>query len=171
LEDPLESPEAHGRRRLRSLVIGVLVVSVLAGSAYTVLETVFGVGLFHRPFDREAWAAEGSEEAPRKRSREAMVQNLVKWHLGLGMSRAEVEELLGAPDPDPTLAPREEGDWIYELGATFFERLHFTWWALTDTSDDDLGDFEEVSEILKIRALMIGFDGDGRVDRIEIVEV
>jgi len=159
------------RYRLRIFFAGLLLLTLLVGSAYAFLERVFGVGLLHRPFEREAWAAEGLEDGDRRRVRERMVRNLVKRHLELGMPRAEVEELLGAPDPDPALAPREEGDWIYALGATIFERIHFTWWTLTDEPDEDLSDFEEVTNILRFRALMVGFDQDGRVDRIEIVEV
>lgn len=174
MEDELDSSGPSFRSKLRVVLLGGLVLVLVVGSAYTILESVFGVGLLHRPFGREAWAAEDLEQRPRERRRERMVRNLVKRHLALGMPRTEVEALLGPPDPDPTLAARAPGDWIYELGPTVGEMLEFVWWGLTEESgqpEDAATDFEEVTSILKVRALMIGFDAEGRVNRIEIVEV
>lgn len=166
----LGTPRVRGPSRARVVLIGSLLVALLLGSAYAVASTVFGVGLFGRPFDHGRWTA--ADDGRRETRRGRMVRNLVKRHLATGMTRAEVEALLGPPDPDPALAPRAPGDWIYELGATPWESLRLLWWTLTDRSDPESPEaFEEVSEILTLRALMIGFDADGRVDRFEIVEI
>ena len=173
MEDELESPGPSFRSKLRIILVGAAVIVLLVAASYAILESVFGVGLIHRPFEREAWAAEDLEQRPRERRRERMVRNLVKRHLELEMPRAEVEALLGPPDPDPSLAVRAPGDWIYELGPTVGELLEFVWWGLTEESgkpEDVAEDFEEVTSILRVRALMVGFDPEGRVNRIEIVE-
>ena len=83
----------------------------------------------------------------------------------------EVEALIGPPDPDPPLAPLQEGDRLYMLGPTPWETLRFTVWMLTD-DDDELSQsgVGEASSILTWRALVVGFDAQDRLARFEITE-
>jgi hypothetical protein len=165
----LEREMKGGRRRMlrATLLLATLGVALVA-AVYGVLRGVWGVGPIARPFDREAWTAPDRQPGDRLDRRARMVSNLVKRRLQVGMTRAEVEALLGPPDPDPLLAPSEEGEWIYLLGSTFLGKLRIVAWAFDDTDVDSPDAFEGASEAFEIRALRLGFDADERLERIEI---
>lgn len=171
-DDPLggEVP-ARPRRRAGPLAwlaaLGALLV--VLGMAGRLVSRAYGVGVFRRPFDAERWQAPESRRGEQRARRWAMSLSLVKRHLRTGMTRAEVEAMLGPPDADPVLAAPQKGDWLYMLGATPWEKVRMIGWSLTG-SGDDVADFEEVSSILTFRALVVGFGAGGRVNRFEIIE-
>ena len=168
----LERELKRGRRRL--LITALLVAAVGAGlllGIYAVASSVWGVGPIARPFDREAWTAPDGHPGDRLDRRARMVSNLVKRHLRPGMTRTEVEALLGPPDEDALLAPSEEGEWIYMLGSTLLGKLRIIAWAVQDSEVDSPDGFGGASEAFEIRALRLGFDAQERLDRIEIASM
>jgi hypothetical protein len=78
-----------------------------------------GVGLFlvsgcgrefsTRPFDPASWRAEGER-------RGEMVDDLLAEHLSVGMSRADVERLLGRPDAVYPGLTRNDAMTLYQIG-------------------------------------------------------
>ena len=165
------SERASRRRTLTRLAATIAAIVLPIALALGWFAHREGVGIFRRPFDPERWAAPELSTRERERRRWAMSANLVKRHLALGMTRAQVEALIGPPDPDPPLAPLQEGDRLYMLGPTPWETLRFTVWMLTD-DDDELSQsgVGEASSILTWRALVVGFDAQDRLARFEITE-
>ena len=162
------SERASRRRTLLRLVATIAAILLTIGLVLGLFARREGIGLFRRPFDPERWEARGLSEGDRKRRRWAMSANLVKRHLELGMTRAEVEALIGPPDADPPLAAHQDGDLFYMLGSTPWETYRFMAWALT--TDDELNQIDEASSILPWRALVVGYDAQDRLDRFEITE-
>lgn len=96
---------------------------ILIGCGATVLIVVAMLALFiawmqgfnnpfnDRPFDRQVWLAmRDSEEHDNPRGQ--MAQDIRKRHLKRGMTRKEVENLLGKPD----LSSSSDNPWQYILG-------------------------------------------------------
>ena len=132
IPDPPEGP--HPEQRLRRhrlslyLVIGVLVVAVLGPPAVFIGSAALHVREEHakdRPFDSAVWKAsleawkadfEKNGQVPPIGAdpiRRHMVDDLLKRHPLVGMSRADVESLLGIP---PRPGYFEEYDLVYWLG-------------------------------------------------------
>ena len=170
--DPWSKPSSRaGRRRLLRFAAWGVAIALLVGLLLRLVSAHYGVGVFARPFDRERWLEAESDRSNQKRTRAVMAANLVQCHLEVGMARAEVLELLGPPDADPPIAPREPGDEIYMLGPTPMQKARFLWWGLTSSSDPDSpDDFSEAAELVPFRALVIAFDDAGLLRRFEIEE-
>jgi len=94
-----------------------LAVSFVPMVLVVALTLVAGVWLLHTnnidspstPFDAVAWRAVADTSGPNPRG--AMVHDLMRHHLPVGMARQEVEQLLGPPSSRET-----DTDWEYGLG-------------------------------------------------------
>jgi outer membrane protein assembly factor BamE (lipoprotein component of BamABCDE complex) len=78
---------------------------------------VSGLGFVPRPFDRSVWLDPSlldEVEGWNHSVRQQMVDDLLASSLKRGMSKSEVEQLIGPPDPHPL---SHTGDWNYRLGA------------------------------------------------------
>ena len=125
----------------------------LFGAAFVVIVLVQGYALWDqadpfndRPFDAETWrmyAGSDVPDDPRGKMTEAVVREVLP-----GLSRAEVVEVLGPPDPTPTAMtdPRPtDVPLCYYLGMWSGNRTHPDW-------------------------LVVSFDGEGRFSHAEIVQ-
>ncbi len=87
-----------------------------AAGVALVLGLLFGLPVVkdyasRRPFEPEAWKRENSEAAAGVRV--TMVDDLLKSHRLVGMSRPQIEALLGVPPPTPYFS---DYDLVYWLG-------------------------------------------------------
>ena len=99
----MDARKAGGKQRWWRLAVAV---ALLAG-----LGTILMVNSRKGAFDPELWQAQRGKDE-RHNPRGGMVVDLLQTHLRVGMSRLEVQRLLGEPDR------RQELRDMYELGVS-----------------------------------------------------
>src|SRR5262245_3845033 len=98
-------------------ILKVLGVLALASAILFALGTYWMMRFFdpnpwdNEKFDKVRWAWLGQDGGATWNPRGEMLEDLIKNHLVLGMSKAEVEAMLGRPD-----IPEEPQKWMYVLG-------------------------------------------------------
>ena len=119
-----------GLRTLLLVMTAVVVMLLMLRSAMLQMDPFSG-----RRFNPQDWAAHRNDESP-DNPRAHMVADLFKNHLRTGMSRNEVQALLGEPEEKT-----DAGEWLYILGMWSGFRIDYDLLHIQFDADHDVTSF------------------------------